>query len=194
MCHRTSDVLQLLQQLPLHPLKFLLRQGALIAQFRQALQFLQHILAFAGVVVALDRNGEVIVHRGMVKPQDRKLATKAAATASAHGGTHGMTGETGEGAAQDGSVNPESLVRKLTSHKTKALQVLLSDNTHVALAALAHTLVQQLVIGYSGGMQRTVSALNLRASDCDGALKSVADDIEASRAWITKFECEVRTR
>lgn len=141
------------------------------------------ILAFAGVVVALDRNGEVIVHRGMVKPQDRKLATKAAATASAHGGTHGMTGETGEGAAQDGSVNPESLVRKLTSHKTKALQVLLSDNTHVALAALAHTLVQQLVIGYSGGMQRTVSALNLRAIDCDGVLKSVADDIEASRAW-----------
>jgi ParB family chromosome partitioning protein len=40
------------------------------------------ILAFAGVVVALDRNGEVIVHRGMVKPQDRKLATKAAAAAA----------------------------------------------------------------------------------------------------------------
>jgi len=141
------------------------------------------ILAFAGVVVALDRNGEVIVHRGMVKPQDRKQAAKSAAAASAHGGIHGMTGETGEGAAQDGSVNPESLVRKLTSHKTKALQVLLSDNTHVALAALAHTLVQQLVIGYTGGMHRTMSALNLRASDCDGALKSVADDIEASRAW-----------
>ena len=61
--------------------------------------------------------------------------------------------------------------------------MLLSDNTHVALAALAHTLVQQLVIGHTGGMHRTVSALNLRASDCDGALKSVADDIEASRAW-----------
>ena len=98
-------------------------------------------------------------------------------------GVGGLPGEAGEGAAQDGNVNPESLVRKLTSHKTKALQVLLSDNTHVALAALAHTLVQQLVIGYSGGMHRTVSALNLRAIDCDGALKSVADDIEASRAW-----------
>ena len=59
----------------------------------------------------------------------------------------------------------------------------MSDNTHVALAALAHTLVQQLVIGYAGGMHRTVSALNLRANDCDSALKGVADDIEASRAW-----------
>ena len=144
------------------------------------------ILAFAGVVVALDRNGEVIVHRGMVKPEDRKQAAKAAA-ASAHrgvgGAADGATIEAEEGAEQQASVNPESLVRKLTSHKTKALQVLMSDNTHVALAALAHTLVQQLVIGYAGGMHRTVSALNVRANDCDSALKGVADDIEASRAW-----------
>ena len=39
------------------------------------------------------------------------------------------------------------------------------------------------MIGYAGGMHRTVSALNLRANDCDGALKGAADDIEASRAW-----------
>lgn len=141
------------------------------------------ILAFAGVVVALDRNGEVIVHRGMVKPEDRKQAAKAAAAAAGAPGANGATGDTGEGAEQQGSANPESLVRKLTSHKTKALQVLMSDNTHVALAALAHTLVQQLVTGYAGGMHRTVSALNLRANDCDSALKGAADDIEASRAW-----------
>jgi ParB family transcriptional regulator, chromosome partitioning protein len=141
------------------------------------------ILAFAGVVVALDRNGEVIVHRGMVKPEDRKQAAKAAAAAAGAPGANGATGDTGEGVEQQGSANPESLVRKLTSHKTKALQVLMSDNTHVALAALAHTLVQQLVTGYAGGMYRTVSALNLRANDCDSALKGVADDIEASRAW-----------
>ncbi|MDO9095032.1 MAG: ParB/RepB/Spo0J family partition protein [Rubrivivax sp.] len=138
------------------------------------------ILAFAGVVVALDRNGEVIVHRGMVKPEDHKQAAKAAAAAA---GAPGVNGDAGEGTEPQGSANPESLVRKLTSHKTKALQVLMSDNTHVALAALAHTLVQQLVTGYAGGMHRTVSALNLRANDCDSALKGVADDIEASRAW-----------
>jgi ParB family chromosome partitioning protein len=141
------------------------------------------ILAFAGVVVALDRNGEVIVHRGMVKPEDRKQAAKAAAAAAGAPAANGATGDTGEGAEPESSANPESLVRKLTSHKTKALQVLMSDNTHVALAALAHTLVQQLVTGYAGGMHRTVSALNLRANDCDSALKGVADDIEASRAW-----------
>jgi ParB family chromosome partitioning protein len=42
------------------------------------------ILAFAGVVVALDRNGEVIVHRGMVKPEDRKQAAKAQRQRLAH--------------------------------------------------------------------------------------------------------------
>jgi ParB family chromosome partitioning protein len=135
------------------------------------------ILSFAGVVVALDRNGEVIVHRGMVKPEDRKLAARAASTASGQIATGGA----GEGAGPEVSANPESLVRKLTAHKTKALQVLLSDNVHVALAALAHTLVQQIITG--GGMRRTASALDLRAHDCDAALKGVADDIEASRAW-----------
>ena len=132
------------------------------------------VLAFAGVMVALDRNGEVTVHRGMVKPEDRKQAAKAAALAKGASGA----AEAGEGAGA--STHAESLVKKLTAHKTKALQVLLSDNTHVALAALAHTLVQQLV---TGGLHRTVSALNIRALDCDGSLKGVADDIEASRAW-----------
>jgi ParB family chromosome partitioning protein len=60
----------------------------------------------------------------------------------------------------------------------------MSDNVHVALAALAHTLVQQLVIGHPGGMCRTVSTLNMRAQDCDAALTGVADDIEVSRAWV----------
>ncbi len=132
------------------------------------------ILAFAGVVVALDRNGEVTVHRGMVKPEDRKQAAKASALAK---GASGAV-DAGEGAGV--SAHAESLVKKLTAHKTKDLQVLLSDNTQVALAALAHTLVQQLV---TGGLHRTVSALNIRALDCDGSLKGVADDIEGSRAW-----------
>ena len=34
------------------------------------------------------------------------------------------------------------------------------DDIHVALVALAHTLVQQVGIGYVGVMHRTVSALN----------------------------------
>lgn len=40
------------------------------------------ILAFSGVVVVLDRNGELIVHRGIVLPEDRKQAAKAAAAAA----------------------------------------------------------------------------------------------------------------
>ena len=137
------------------------------------------ILAFAGVVVALDRNGEVTVHRGMVKPEDRKQAAKAALAKGASGAA-----DAGEGAGV--SAHAESLVKKLTAHKTKALQVLLSDNTQVALAALAHALVQQLV---TGGLHRTVSALNIRALDCDGSLKGVADDIEGSRAWGELASC-----
>ena len=87
----------------------------------------------------------------MVKPEDRKQAAKAAAAAAGAPGANGATGDTGEGAEQQASANPESLVRKLTSHKTKALQVLMSDNTHVALAALAHPAVSSIIQGDPNG-------------------------------------------
>ena len=95
------------------------------------------------------------MHRGMVKPEDRKQAAKAAAAAAGAPGANGATGdasgENGEGAEPQASANPESLVRKLTSHKTKALQVLMSDNTHVALAALAHPAVSSIIQGDPNG-------------------------------------------
>lgn len=70
-------------------------------------------------------------------------------------------------------------MNKLTAHRTMALQVMLADNTHVALAALAHTLVQQVVL-------RTFNcntALSVRSSTCDRELAGAADDLKASRAW-----------
>ena len=133
------------------------------------------ILAFAGVVVAIDRNGEPVVHRGLVKPEDRKQAAKAAAARTGGAAGVGDADETPEAAA-----TPESLVRKLTAHKTKALQLLLADNTHVALAALAHAMVQQIV---DERMGPTESALSVRGQGCDHHLKGVADDMEASKAW-----------
>ena len=60
------------------------------------------------MVVALDRSGEVILHRGMVKPEDRKQAAKAAAAASAHGASSEASGGMEEGADQQASVIPES--------------------------------------------------------------------------------------
>ena len=87
--------------------------------------------------------------------------------------------------AEAGAVEPrlsESLHRKLTAHRTKALQVLLSGNAHVALAAVVHTLLQQLVMEHA---YRADSALALRATGCEGALAQFADDLQGSRTEAT---------
>lgn len=142
------------------------------------------VLGHAGVVIALDRQGKVAVHRGLVRPEDRKAATKAVAAADAK--EQAERGERGEGAApakaQESGKLPESLMRRLTAHRTIALQRMLADNTHVALAVLAHNLVQRVMGGSYG--YRTATALDLQAKTCSEQLKAATDaSIEQARAW-----------
>src|ERR1035438_679018 len=125
-------------------------------------------LAIAGAVVSIDHAGAICIHRGLVKPEDKKEARKVAAG--------GSGGESGEG---DARAISEALHRKLTAHRTKALQVLVADNAPVALASVVHVLLQQVVIEHS---YRAESALAIRANECDGALGQFADDMEGSKA------------
>lgn len=138
------------------------------------------VLAVAGAVVTIDRAGAAVVHRGLVKPEDRKAAQKAAQQAV--GAAQGHAEAAGEGGAPDGKGGlSESLVRKLTAHKTCALQLALAGNGRVALAALAHVMVHQLV---SSPMGYTPSALSVRAHGCLATMSGAADDIEGAKAWV----------
>ena len=132
------------------------------------------VLAIAGAVVAIDHGGRSVVYRGLVKPEDKKEAKRVT------GKRDGAQREGQESEADESApVLSESLHRKLTAHRTKALQVLLADNTHVALAAVAHALLQQVVLEH---MYRADTALVIRANDCEGALGQFADDMKGSKA------------
>lgn len=146
---------------------------------RTMLHYTPEVMAHAGVIVTIDYKGAMVATRGLVKPEDRKQASKAAA-ASKGEGIDDIDAE-GEGGGSK-SVHSESLVRKLTAHRTKALQIMLADNTQVALASLAQTLLMQLVVQGPYGVGR--SPQSVRASGCDSELTRVADDMQASRAWV----------
>ena len=138
-------------------------------------QYAPDVLAIAGAVVTVDHAGAMVIYRGLVKPEDRKEANRTIkASSQGHTTADGEDTEKGGGAALS-----ESLCRKLTAHRTKALQVLVADNAHVALACVVHALAQQVVIEHS---YRTESALSIRASGCEGALGQFADDMEGSYA------------
>ena len=79
------------------------------------------VMACAGAVVAIDHGGKLSVYRGLVKPEDKKQAASVVA-ASGAGAIKTTAGSVV--AAGPKPAHSEALVRKLTAHRTKALQVL----------------------------------------------------------------------
>ena len=138
-------------------------------------RYTPEVLAIAGAVVSIDHSGALTVHRGLVKAEDKKEAKKIAAK---RGGAASDGGGESSGEDEAPAIS-EALHRKLTAHRTKALQVLVADNAHVALAAVVHVLLQQLVIEHA---YRTDSALSIRANGCAGAMEQFADDMKGSKA------------
>ena len=144
---------------------------------------LPEVQALAGAVITIDKNGKTETHRCLIRAQDRKQALEiCAAVSDARSDDADDRGDADSGSAGAGPSRTvsDSLCRKLTAHRTQALQVALADNTHVALASLAHALLSQLVLR---GIHQVETALSVRASGCRHELASSADDVKASRAW-----------
>ena len=74
----------------------------------------------------------------------------------------------------------EALKRRLSAHRTAALQVVLSRNSAVALAVLAHSFVLR-VFGEERGQLRT--ALQVTPALPAYSMLAAADDLKDSAAW-----------
>ena len=143
-------------------------------------RYAPEVLALAGTVVTIEHGGSLVVYRGLVKPEDRRQAKRLGKRATGAAGA-GATDAQDEGSAAALAPISEALHRKLTAHRTKALQVLVADNAHAALASVVHALAQRLVIEHGYGTQ---SALSIRGESSEGALQQAADDIKGSKADI----------
>jgi ParB family chromosome partitioning protein len=88
--------------------------------------------ANAGAVVGIDHNGDLQILRGLIRPEDKATAKKAAESSGADGtGTKDDTESSGLSAA---------LIEDLTAHRTAALQAMLADSPKVALVVIVHGL------------------------------------------------------
>jgi ParB family chromosome partitioning protein len=117
-------------------------------------------IARAGVFVSVDRDGEIVIDRGYVRPEDEAPVAvdssdaetdgepggdDAPATPSAQHAVITIGGQT-TGAEEDDEDDavkplPERLVIELTAHRTLALRDAVANHPHVALTALLHRLV-----------------------------------------------------
>jgi ParB family chromosome partitioning protein len=91
--------------------------------------------ALAGVVIALERNGTLLVERGLVRAEDAKLVFAA------------REGEQNLGPVRPANPLSARLVEDLTAERTAAIRAVMMDNNKVTLAALAHALALPLFYG-----------------------------------------------
>ena len=139
----------------------------------------------AGVIVTINREGDAEIIRGLVREADRKRM--AGALMAARGPERGASGTAGtagtvaagtEARAQDCS---EGLLRRLSAHRTVALQAVLARNTPLALAALALVFVRHV---FGDDYRRAASALQVTPQPSANALVAAADDLAQSSGWL----------
>ncbi len=134
------------------------------------------VLALGGAVVSVDHMGGVVVHRGLLREEQAK-ALRAQERQEA--------GERDSG-EEEGTQQPiksgisEKLAKRLSAHRTAALQAEVARHPHIALVAVVHRLALRVVID---AYRSEGSPVNISASPQDG-LDAHAPDVAQSRAAI----------
>ena len=171
------------------------RREALVAELEAVQSQLSghtpEVRAMAGAIVTLNREGQPLMHRGLLREAEAKAlraldaARQRAATGSGNdGGGSGESDESTTGVVPHGAEHlSDRLAQRLSAHRTAALQIEMARQPQVALAALVHTLVQQAL---QGGY-RNALPLGLRLSLRD-RLEDLAPDWPESPAALALRE------
>lgn len=118
----------------------------------------EHI-AVAGAIITIDRNGQVEIERGMVRPED-KPRLKALEQAKADGDSEAVQAAIDTPAEPKVKTISASLIETLTDHRSAALKAALAVNPDIGLAAAVHAIA--VGIFYNSGTGE--SCLNSFAS------------------------------
>ena len=140
------------------------------------------VRAAAGAVVTIDRQGEAVIHRGLLREAEAK-ALRMLARAQA-----GIDGEEAKDTDQqepDKASLSEKLARRLSAHRTAALQIELARHPQAALAALVQGMVQT-VLHDSDALELPIG-VKARAQD---GLEAYAPDYPQSPAAVALRELQ----
>lgn len=170
------------------------RREALAAELEavqsQLIGHAPEVQAMAGVIVTLDREGQPLMHRGLLREAEAKAlrAMDAARQRAANGQTPAEDGSDSDGSTPGDTPHgaehlSDRLAQRLSAHRTAALQIELARHPQVALAALVHALVQQAL---QGGY-RNALPLCVRLSLRD-RMEDLAPDLPESPATLALRE------
>lgn len=143
---------------------------------RGLMEYPSAAIVLAGAVVSVDSMGAIVVHRGLLRDEQAKaLRTQEQQEYAATG--IGPDAGTTEPAKPGIS---EKLAKRLSAHRTAALQAEVARHPHIALVAVVHRLALRVVVD---SYRSEGSTVNISASPQNG-LGLHAPDIAQSPATI----------
>ncbi|MBX6150018.1 ParB/RepB/Spo0J family partition protein [Pseudomonas aeruginosa] len=133
----------------------LLEEGEHLGEQLQALEdglqdYGEAVKAAAGAIVTIDRNGEAVIYRGLLREAEAK-ALRTLERLRQGFGSEDEAGNDDAGKETDDAPKPaamsDRLAQRLSAHRTAALQIEVARHPQVALAALVHGMVQTVLQG-----------------------------------------------
>ncbi|MBR7924193.1 MULTISPECIES: ParB/RepB/Spo0J family partition protein [Burkholderiaceae] len=143
------------------------------------------VRAVAGAIVTLDREGEAVIHRGLLREAEAKALRTLEKLRQGFGAGDGANDEEDHDAeAPKAASLSDRLAQRLSAHRTTALQIEVARHPHVALAALVHGMVQTVLQAdaYGDGLPLGVT---LKVQD---RLEGIAPDVPESSAAVALRE------
>ena len=105
-----------------------------------------NVKAAAGAIVTIDRNGEAVIHRGLMREAEAKALRTLERLRQGFGSEEAENDDEGE--TVDEAKAPamsDRLAQRLSAHRTAALQIEIARHPQAALAALVHGMVQAVL-------------------------------------------------
>nr|CAD61121.1 hypothetical protein [Cupriavidus oxalaticus] len=149
-----------------------------------------NVKAAAGAIVTIDRNGQAVIHRGLLREAEAKALRTLERLRQGFGGTDAGNDDEGEDGDSEGqpktAAMSDKLAQRLSAHCTAALQTEVARHPQVALAALVHGMVQTVLQGSHYGHDLPLG-VSLKAQD---RLEGIAPDIPDSPAAVALRELQ----
>lgn len=107
----------------------------------------QTVKAAAGAIVTIDRNGEAVIHRGLMREAEAKALRTLEKLRQGFGSVEDETESDDEGESEEApkATISDRLAQRLSAHRTAALQIEVARHPQAALAAVVHGMVQTIL-------------------------------------------------
>ncbi|MFU3884492.1 ParB N-terminal domain-containing protein [Pseudomonas aeruginosa] len=105
-----------------------------------------NVKSAAGAIVTIDRNGEAVIHRGLLREAEAKALRTLERLRQGFGSEEAENDDEGETADEaKAPAMSDRLAQRLSAHRTAALQIEVARHPQAALAALVHGMVQTVL-------------------------------------------------